>query len=398
MKISQVSKTEKKQILLYIVIAICFLFISINTFNSGFRKMLDEEFLKTQNMYLYVVLLGIFGVSMLKKQYKKPQSITVILFLYSVVFLFGYNPELTKSLKEFIAYFALLLWIFSFKFGVDLSYWDNLKIKKAFLYFCLFVIIPIVVYAFILFIRSDIISIKLGGNDAVFVISAYLPFVFALKDRRVLKTILIFMFLILAALSFKRSIILAVLISLFFYIWLMLDKRVVSQYAFYIYLFVILSIGAVVYMALEDIVMMNVFDRFHSLATDGGSERDFLYRELFTTYVDSNFFHLCFGYGYKSTINYVAKMGHNDFINIMFDFGLMGIILYLSFIFKLIGLTIKKYRKRANYRHEYALYISILMFLFVLSSFNNMIYEISIVIPITFMLGFSYMQLKRINS
>lgn len=394
MNISVKNIKDIKNTLLFTTIAICFLLISMDALSRGFQKILDDNIDAGYTRFLYIVLVLLFVTSLLKRTHKKAKSIDITLFIFSMYFLLIYGTDMLFSVRNIIFSLFTILWMLSFKFGQGFAYWNYQKLNIAFFYFGLLVIIPLSLQTFVLYIQSDILSFREGGNDALFAIIAYLPFVFVIKERKLFKIILISILLIIALISLKRSIILAAFLSTIVYTLLIVDKKKIIKYVFSVYTLVILAVVIYAYRFLEKLVLETILGRFEKLSEDGGSGRDGIYSTLLDVYLNSDATQFWLGHGYKATLIYEGRLAHNDFLNILFDFGIIGFSLYMSFILLLLYTSIKKFRAATYYRNEYATFIATLIIFFVLSSVNNLIYSPNLLMPITFIMGLTYTQLQ----
>jgi len=397
MNISVKKIMDIKNIFLFIAIAICFLFISIDSLNRGFQKILEDNIETGYTRFLYLALVFIFASTLFKKIHRKTKSIDVVLFLFSLYFLLRYSTDISISIRNLFFSLFTVLWVISFKLGQGFAYWDSHKLNRALSYFGVLVIIPLTIQTFILYIQSDILSFKQGGNDAVFAIIAYLPFAFALKEKKLFKIILISLFLIIALLSLKRSIILASFLSTLFYVILTLDKKKIIKYIFNFYTIIIIGVVIYVYKFLEELVIESVIGRFENIKEDRGSGREDIYNTLLDTFWNSNTIQVWLGHGYKATLRFEGVLAHNDFLNILFDFGIIGFSLYIILILLLIKKVINRYRYSTYYKNEYATFIATLINFFILSTVNNMIYSPNLLMPITFIIGLTYTQLQLNN-
>ncbi|WP_431156536.1 O-antigen ligase family protein [Winogradskyella poriferorum] len=70
------------------------------------------------------------------------------------------------------------------------------------------------------------------------------------------------------------------------------------------------------------------------------SGRDVIWQTLLTKWLDSDFIGIIFGYGFFATISLGGNFAHNDFIEFLVDFGVIGLIVYslvLIFYLRNIG-------------------------------------------------------------
>ena len=109
------------------------------------------------------------------------------------------------------------------------------------------------------------------------------------------------------------------------------------------------------------------YARFESLEEDGGSGRSLMYQAYLYHYIDSDFFHQLFGHGLFAgqwgkyhRFAFINIIAHNDWLEMLFDFGLVGILIFLLFFYKFYN-VIKNNRKNKN-EYYYMLVVSIIVF------------------------------------
>lgn len=122
------------------------------------------------------------------------------------------------------------------------------------------------------------------------------------------------------------------------------------------------------------------------------SGRDAIYASLWQIFINSGLFHLLFGYGPDATVNLIGIHAHNDWLEILIDYGLIGSIIYLSF-FIATFFYIKKL-KTSKYKYMVVTIISVLL----LQTFFSMGFT-SLSMSITsFILGCSIGKLDNLNN
>ena len=168
-------------------------------------------------------------------------------------------------------------------------------------------------------------------NNATSAFLMLLPMLFLIKKDWLKMVFLVFslFFLIMGA---KRGNILAAIIPMGLFVWYMLKD---SRHSVGKTFVVVLSVVIVGYMAYNwfstnDYLMY----RLEQTAEGDSSERDLIYANAWHTWWDSdNFINQLFGYGYDATIHVPSMEGsraHNDWLEILVDFGLFGIVFYVS--------------------------------------------------------------------
>lgn len=85
----------------------------------------------------------------------------------------------------------------------------------------------------------------------------------------------------------------------------------------------------------------------------GGSGRLDIWNNAFVI-ISNMSLDILFGYGYGATVAFLGIGAHNDFIEIFIDFGLIGLMLYLTFIYHMLK-SIFFFNRKSNYRITYIL-------------------------------------------
>lgn len=78
---------------------------------------------------------------------------------------------------------------------------------------------------------------------------------------------------------------------------------------------------------------------------EGGSGRDTIFLNLLSAWYNSdNIFNYIFGHGFASTIRLssTGNFAHNDWLELLVNFGLLGFVLYIAIFYGLLKLTYKK--------------------------------------------------------
>ncbi|WP_425568823.1 O-antigen ligase family protein [Ravibacter arvi] len=254
-------------------------------------------------------------------------------------------------------------------------------------YFSLFLIIPVIAQTFYYYYTHDIISTIKMGNDVLFNTIVFFPFVFLLDRNKLLRAVLILLFLIVSFLSYKRSIIISTLIALVVYYIFVSDIKGKLKGLFKWYVLIFVPVLVYLSTSLFQLIGENVVSRFERLSQDGGNGRNEIYSRLLDIFMESDFLQMLFGHGYMSTRRYIGVLAHNDFIQLLFDFGIVGFSLYLLFFASFIKLIFVKYKRRRYYRVEYATFVSLIVFLLTMTQSNCFIYSPFLLSPMLFLLG-----------
>ncbi len=84
-----------------------------------------------------------------------------------------------------------------------------------------------------------------------------------------------------------------------------------------------------------------------------GSSRMLMWSEVFEGLKESDIFSLAFGNGFQSTNDFLNNVfirshAHNDFLQVIFDLGILGLLLYINIIYQCCMLVYRLYRKNSS--------------------------------------------------
>lgn len=173
---------------------------------------------------------------------------------------------------------------------------------------------------------------------------------FAYKDKKWVGSLLLLLLSILVFLCAKRGAILSQgLIILIFILR--------GPYKFDRRLFFVLCIGGLlasipIVSRIQD-MEVSPLDRFEDTS---GSGRSQIYSKIIDGVVQSSFGALLYGHGFYATSDFtknslefnIAVVAHNDWLEVAYDFGLVGLILYLSILLSILRSVIKSERRESN--------------------------------------------------
>ena len=359
---------------LLLVIALLLGVLSFVNLHALLMRLSGEALEPSGTRILYLVLIVCLWVySFVCK--KKP--LTIFFWMSASYFILSYLIYVPFNFDRLGALLMLMLWMFCYWFGRRLSA-TNVEYILFFTRAILFtVIIPLAVYSVYIFFTTNLFKFQ-HVSDAFFYIVAYLPFVFLIKNRP-LKTVMICLFAVLAVISFKRSIIIGFLICLFVY-FVTSYKEYLSKWYRWLLLIAVFVFGYYLYNEFSETLTA----RFSKLETDQGSDRLVIYNQIFNRLSHSNFIDLAFGHGFKSvkSIDAEHRLAHNDFLELIYDFGIVGLVIYILFIFSLLKSALKL---RTN-KSLFPAFLGSLAFFISIAFSNCVIYSPMIISP--FMLAF----------
>lgn len=223
---------------------------------------------------------------------------------------------------------------------------------------------------------------KIDGN-MVYYLLMFLPLTPMIKSNHI-KRLLYILQIFAVLVSNKRTAVLAIIMYLFCYEWMsnkkIMGKKRVFKGIIYIVVIAILYIGFPLISQKLNITVFSELE-FSHIAEDGGSNRLYIYNQLWHAQMNSGLVHWGIGSGYNSVL--LSKVctdgelgetvsGHNDFLEVLYDYGIIGLIIYIVFLVCLVRKSIKM--KRNKYRYANSFLASILMVVFISLTSHLIIY------------------------
>ena len=224
--------------------------------------------------------------------------------------------------------------IFSYK-KIDKKYVDNVIIVVTILFALSFN------YSHI----SRIVEFDLTGDNAVFYPLMMLPWV-ACMSSTAKRWIMIAIISLCAITALKRSgiIILSVSVLLLYYNDFMHKKRLKAKTIIAVF-FILIGVLVISHYKADSI--SDISERFSMLEEDGGSGRENIYKDVINRYTSGDLTQQIFGQGFDSVRGedrITSLSAHNDFLEVTYDFGLVGLFFYVLIHLSLIKWTIRLFR------------------------------------------------------
>lgn len=118
----------------------------------------------------------------------------------------------------------------------------------------------------------------------------------------------------------------------------------------------LLVMGGVIYQ-LSKSEDNNVIERIMNIQEDGGSGRDVIWEDTYNNIQNRDLVSRLIGDGYRSaqTVSIYHLPAHNDILEIWYDFGGIGLILYGIAFLSLVGYTIRLLKRKSQYAPHLAM-------------------------------------------
>lgn len=248
----------------------------------------------------------------------------------------------------------------------------------------------------IFYISYRYLSTFFVDPDSLFFVILLFPLVFCFK-KDTYKIITFILVGIICAISAKRSILIAYSISLvlFLFQYSFLNRSKKSSFKS-VGIFVGLLVALYWLVANNSEVIGKILFRFQGMKDDSGSGRTDLYDILLRSFNDSSLGNQFFGHGYRSAISVLNGVpAHNDFLEILYDFGVVPLVIYIIILLKFIRLCFRSLKQQSLSNATLMLTASVFN-LVVLGSLNNIFIDTLFIFSCFLCLGVSSSMIKSI--
>ena len=339
----------------YLVILAVFTFYMIRYWNAS---MTHAGLSSGRAMHVSAMVLIVFSVFVLFAMgfvRAKGIHLTCLLWCMVMIFVHIYNQERTAS-----NYVLTLLWpiLFetAFSFCKKNPHW-MVSMRKFF--------VIIALYGAYLFLVAQ--SRIEGQTNVIYFSLLTLPWLLSHKSPKNQFVILV-LFSVLIVLSLKRSSLLVMLLYWGFYGLTMLKKRSYRILTI-VAIIAIVIIGPFAYDRIDDALGGRLNERVTREETNEGRNRLAIYEVTWAMIQQSSVDHLVFGHGHMGVYNDspLQISAHNDFLEVVYDYGLLVFFLYLCLWLYVVKKCIKLYKEGSLYFYPYAVSLSIFLIMSLVS-------------------------------
>lgn len=333
--------------------------------------LLEFDYIDTGNHYGYLIMsLGyVIGLSFIlfsKSPGRHGLKTVMALYAGSVVFscLVNSNGGFPQMLTDIIKNTEWVI-IYFLAYYVGAKYRSLDFLSNLISYFLLPVIY---VLYYLVLTRTFFVGEEQGFRDAVFPVLMLTPFALLLENK--VKIVHVVISLALVLISSKRSAIIAIILaySVYFISYSVIGKKQAAK-RLRILIPMVLIVGILYYLSTKGLFDIGL-DRFRTISDDSGSGRDRIYGPLLRNFEESSIWEQLFGHGTGSTKAVVDKLAHNDFLQVLYDYGLISLALFTVIYIGFIRMAFKMRHRIDVMRNEYSVYIYNLI-LFIIIGFLN---------------------------
>lgn len=209
--------------------------------------------------------------------------------------------------------------------------------------FCYFAFVVLFIYSkihgFTYFYSLEMSTYYAQFQNSIYYVLFSLPFCLC-SENKYMKYVALVMAIICVLMSFKMTSLLGIIASVYFYV--RADSNINAQkYSTKLLrrIQLFLLFGAIAIVAVYVVGQQygfTVLDKIENSYASGGSGRTEIYRQVIKKQMHSGSLEWMFGHGYDMVNEIVGISAHNDFLEILFDFGLIGFSLYIMFIVSIV--------------------------------------------------------------
>ncbi len=199
--------------------------------------------------------------------------------------------------------------------------------------------------------------------NSVYYIVMTIPFILKIRNRYI-KSIVLLISLIAILYSLKRTVILAIGFALIIYYFIeskLKGRSIKNKFKFLVSSVGFIGIISIIYNYLSKEMGLDVLAKFISLFDDGGSGRIEIFFNVAKIISESNFINILFGHGYDGVNFMIGISAHNDFLEILFDYGLIGLMIYMLIIIKLVKYLRAMINEGSNLAPSFAVSLTIFL-------------------------------------
>ena len=341
----------------------------------------------------FAIVFGFIKAVSLHKLSFNSFEISAIAFWFWSCFSTISNEADIKDLVKDLVFQSFWLVVFLF-FSVYLK--DRKKTKEINFVFKLAYVFMIIIGSYYIIWSLTRPAIVMSGTvNTVYYPLMLLPLVFTKRSK--MSAVLGVLLLLFATLiSEKRTALIAIVLALVIPIIINPNSKRKSKFKRAIlFLLVGLAVFALAYLFIL-YFEIDIIDRFMNLSNDGGSGRNHIYATVWRSIKNLGIRDLFIGNGFNGVANDKIVMlidsnifgfeytsAHNDFLEIIYDYGIIGLLLYVFFLAQMVKVLFKLYINRSRY-FSMALSATIL-YLVVSTSSHLIIYPTYIVFLLMFM-------------
>lgn len=203
------------------------------------------------------------------------------------------------------------------------------------------------------------------GLNSVFYLILMAPMLFFLENK-LLRIIMITYMCILGLISLKATVVVILIGTIFLYYCL--SGKNVKVKIVLLPLIGLIVLGMIT-LVVNEVFSVNLYEYYiRQNIRDGGNGRVGIWLNVLNRFKEGTASNILIGYGYDGVASHLISSSHNDFLEVLFDFGLTGLLIFCFNYFKLVMIGVKMYIDGYQYACIYLMILFELTMMFLLSN------------------------------
>jgi hypothetical protein len=265
---------------------------------------------------------------------------TLLLLLNILGFIFTANFSDGLSIPMFKDILGCMLTFYPFYYFAKR---DVLKRNHLISFFI--VMLPITILQFLVYRRQILLDSEFQHvvNNLAYSFVTLLPFLFLIKKKNLITGAIMALLLILIIQGAKRGAIVAGFVCFIMYFYYKM-KTIESHNRIRSYIVIAFILIAVSIFAYETYISNEyLISRMASISEGNLSNREYIYKEIFYKWYNSeSVWNSIFGYGFAASLRIAGNYAHNDWLELLSNFGLLGFSIYLILLCAAVKLSFNK--------------------------------------------------------
>ncbi len=334
-------KIINKYILPIIILVFIYLYLTISMSGVAITSLgIEEEGGKSTNSIIGIAFFSFIFLFMSKRSYiiasekcileKSIRNLLVYIFVISVIYSFSI-PFQTRNLYIVL---ALPMILYTVVKRYTLKYEEKQYLVTGFLVLFLFILYNYYQNYTIV----HLVGSRTSANNASFFVLYLLPFVLCIQNNK-LRFFFEALIIVAVTVSFKRGGVITLILGLlsFYYFKNIATNDSSKKLKYILIIIIVILIGLIIFTNINNDILSHLFDRFANIRSDGGSGRQESFTSTIQMIQDSGVISLLIGHGWNM-VEYNSPMGisaHNDFLECLYDFGILGLLLYIKLYYSI---------------------------------------------------------------
>lgn len=358
------NNTLLSKVFILTVYALFFLVVIISLRAAYSGMGLEEVSLSDGKYYLLMVVVLIINIVLGISSYKRTHTFIFLIYLwlfFQFIFIVNSGSDITYTVRLF-SWPVLLISLYyyarvnSIDFAIKVFFYGLLLLSSYSLYN-------------LIQVRH---LVEVGGINEIYWVLTGFPFVFCVESNKI-KWLGAGLIVLVVLLSLKSTAILSIIFS-FLVVWIVSQrlhkgKNTKSTIAIITGSILILLFWSDISSYLESNFNVVWADKYDVAVNEGGSGRVEIWSKLIDAMKMSSSSKILFGHGHNSVAKLIGFQAHNDFLEVLYDYGVIMFFLYLSLYLSLFKALFKMVK--LNYRLSIPFAVSVVIFLS-LSSFSHL--------------------------